>query len=259
MAKTTTEKVLEVEHFTHDLFRIRTTRPSTFRFVPGQFIMLGLPDIDEGRPLLRAYSVVSAFYDEFLEFLSIKVEGGPLTSRLKEVRPGDDILVGIRATGTLVVENLIPAHTLLMLSTGTGLAPFLSIIQDTTPFERFEKVVLVHCVRRVEDLAYREYLEKGIYESELVGDVAREKFCYFPTVTREPFANHGRITTHLETGSLERAFGLPAISLENTRVMLCGNPKMLTDLQAHFDALGFHHGNSGERGHYLTERAFAPG
>lgn len=258
MAKTTTETVLEVEHFTHDLFRLRTTRSPTFRFVPGQFIMIGLPDIDEGRPLLRAYSVVSAFYDEFLEFFSIKVEGGPLTSRLKNIQVGDPILVGIRATGTLVVENLIPAHTLLMLSTGTGLAPFLSIIQDPTPFERFEKVVLVHCVRRVCDLAYREFLEKGIYESELVGELAQGKFHYFPTVTREPFIHEGRITTHLETGAIEKACGLPPISVENTRVMLCGNPKMLTDLQAHFDARGFHHGNSGERGHYLTERAFAP-
>ncbi|OQX66712.1 MAG: ferredoxin--NADP(+) reductase [Sorangiineae bacterium NIC37A_2] len=259
MAKTTTETVLEVEHFTEDLFRIRTTRSAAFRFIPGQFVMMGLPDIDEGRPLLRAYSVVSAFYEEFLEFFSIKVEGGPLTSRLKDVKVGDQILVGNRATGTLIVENLIPAHTLLMLSTGTGLAPFLSVIQDTTPFERFEKVVLVHCVRRVKDLAYREFLEKGIFENELVGELAREKFHYFPTVTREPFVNHGRITTHLDEGTIERAFGLPPLSLDSTRVMLCGNPKMLTDLQAYFDARGFSHGNSGERGHYLTERAFAPG
>ncbi len=258
MAQTTTERVLEVKHWNDTLFTIKTTRSPTFRFESGQFVMMGMEIPEQPRPVLRAYSVASAYYDEYLEFFSIKVQEGALTSRLQHVGVGDSILVGNRATGTLTLPNLLPGKVLWLLSTGTGLAPFLSVVKDPDAYERFEKIIVVHSVRYREDLAYSEYLQKEVCDHEAVGEEAKAKLVYYPTVTREPFINNGRITQLIETGKLFKDTGMEPFSLENDRIMICGNTEMLAQLAAHFEGIGFHHGNSGERGHFLTERAFAP-
>src|SRR5690242_9824129 len=194
------EKVLSVQHWTDTLFSFRATRDSGFRFQNGQFAMIGL-EVD-GRPLLRAYSMASANHEEELEFFSIKVPDGPLTSRLQKIQEGDTILVGRKATGTLITDNLIPGERLLLLSTGTGLAPFASLIKDPDVYERFEKIVLVHGCRQVSELAYVEQLVGNLAKDEFFGPVLNEKLVYYPTVTREPFRNRGRITDLITTDRL---------------------------------------------------------
>lgn len=247
-------QVTDVHHWTDTLFSFTTTRDQSFRFNSGQFTMLGLPV--EGRPLLRAYSIASAAYDEHLEFFSIKVPNGPLTSRLQHLRQGDTILLGRKATGTLLADNLLPGKTLYLLSTGTGLAPFLSIIKDPDIYERYERIVLSHTCRTVEELAYREYITSHLPANEWFGEVVRDKLIYYPTVTREPFARQGRITDLIETGTLFADIGLPPLSPEHDRVMLCGSPGMLADGVALLEARGFAEGSSGHPGHYVIEKAF---
>lgn len=256
MAKFTHERVLSVHHWTDRLFTIKTTRSTGFRFESGQFVMIGLEV--EGRPLMRAYSMVSANYEETLEFYSIKVQEGPLTSRLQHIKEGDTLLVGTKPTGTLIIGNLLPGKVLWLLSTGTGLAPFLSVIKDPETYERYDKIVLTHTCRNVADLSYAEYFKKELPENEYFGDLVREKFIYYPTVTREPFENEGRITHLIESGRIFQDLDLPPFSKERDRVMLCGSPEMLDDTSALLDKIGFEMGNSGEQGHYLIERAFAP-
>ena len=194
------EKVLSVRHWTDTLFSFRATRDSGFRFQNGQFAMIGLEV--EGRPLLRAYSMASANHEEELEFFSIKVADGPLTSKLQKIREGDEILVGRKATGTLITDNLIPGQRLLLLSTGTGLAPFASLIKDPDVYERFETIVLVHGCRQVSELAYGEELVAKLRDDELFGPLLSEKLLYYPTVTREPFRNRGRITDLISSEQL---------------------------------------------------------
>jgi len=186
------EKVLSVQHWTDTLFSFRATRDSGFRFQNGQFAMIGLEV--EGRPLLRAYSMASANHEEELEFFSIKVQDGPLTSRLQKIKEGDTILVGRKATGTLITDNLIPGKRLMLLSTGTGLAPFASLIKDPEVYDQFDSIVLVHGCRQVSELAYGEKLVASLREDELFGELLADKLIYYPTVTREPFKNRGRIT-----------------------------------------------------------------
>lgn len=247
-------QVTDVHHWTDTLFSFTTTRDQSFRFNSGQFTMLGLPV--EGRPLLRAYSIASAAYDEHLEFFSIKVPNGPLTSRLQHLRQGDTILLGRKATGTLLADNLLPGKTLYLLSTGTGLAPFLSIVKDPDIYERYERIVLSHTCRTVEELAYREYITSHLPANEWFGEVVRDKLIYYPTVTREPFARQGRITDLIETGTLFADIGLPRLSAEHDRVMLCGSPGMLADGVALLEARGFAEGSSSQPGHYVIEKAF---
>jgi ferredoxin--NADP+ reductase len=186
------EKVLSVRHWTDTLFSFTATRDTGFRFQNGQFAMIGL-EID-GRPLMRAYSMASANHEDELEFFSIKVADGPLTSRLQKIRQGDIILVGRKATGTLIADNLIPGRRLLLLSTGTGLAPFASLIKDPDVYDKFESIVLVHGCRQVSELAYGEELVAKLHDDEIFGPLLAEKLIYYPTVTREPFRNRGRIT-----------------------------------------------------------------
>src|SRR5437667_7808923 len=186
------EKVLSVRHWTDTLFSFTATRNSGFRFQNGQFAMIGL-EVD-GRPLLRAYSMASANHEEALEFFSIKVADGPLTSRLQKIQEGDTLLVGRKATGTLIADNLIPGKRLLLLSTGTGLAPFASLIKDPDVYDKFETIVLVHGCRQVSELAYGEQLVAKLRDDELFGPLLADKLVYYPTVTREPFRNRGRIT-----------------------------------------------------------------
>ncbi len=258
MAQTTTEQILEVNHWNDSLFTLKTTRSPTLRFDSGQFVMMGLEVPGEARPVLRAYSIASAHYDEYLEFFSIKVANGALTSRLQHVKVGETVLVGNRATGTLTLPNLMPGRRLWLLSTGTGLAPFLSVIKDPDAYERFEKIILVHSVRLKEDLAYKNYLETELRSHEAIGEEARDKLIYYPTVTREPYKNNGRITDLIASGKLFEDTNTEPFTPEVDRIMICGNTEMLNQLADYFEQRDFKHGNSGERGHFLTERAFAP-
>ncbi len=248
------EQVLSVRHWTDTLFSFTTTRDPGFRFQNGQFTMLGLEV--EGRPLLRAYSMASANHEDVLEFFSIKVPDGPLTSRLQRVKQGDIVLVGRKPTGTLVTDNLLPGKRLLLLSTGTGLAPFASLIKDPDVYERFDKVLLVHGCRQVSDLSYGEQLVAKLREDEIFGDMLAGKLEYYPTVTREPFRNHGRITDLITSHKLFDDLGLPPLDRETDRIMLCGSPAMLAELRDMFEERGFAEGSSSEPGHFVVEKAF---
>jgi|SRR5258706_9286683 ferredoxin/flavodoxin---NADP+ reductase len=248
------ETVLNVRHWNEELFSFIATRDPSFRFANGQFTMIGLEV--NGRPLVRAYSMASANYDDALEFFSIKVPDGPLTSRLQHIKPGDNILVSKKPTGTLVLDNLHPGKMLYLLSTGTGLAPFLSIIRDPETYERFERVVLVHGCRHVSDLAYRDWLTKELTDDEFLGEMIREKLVYYPTVTREPFENRGRITDLITSERLFRDVGASTFDRASDRVMLCGSPAMLADLRALLQGRGYVEGNHGEPGDFVIEKAF---
>jgi ferredoxin/flavodoxin---NADP+ reductase len=248
------ERVLSVHHWNDSLFSFTTTRNQGFRFRNGQFLMMGLEV--EGKPLLRAFSVVSANYDEHLEFFSIKIQDGALTSRLQHIRPGDQVLVSRKPTGTLVLENLLPGKRLYLLATGTGLAPFMSIIRDPETYERYEHVVVAHGVRRVSDLGYSGYIEGELPQHELVGEQVKAQLLYYPTVTREPFRNQGRLNQLVDSGKLSADLGLPALDRAHDRVMICGSPAMLKDLVTMLEARGFEEGNSDTPGEYVIERAF---
>ncbi len=255
MAKIALENVLSVHHWNDKLFSFRTTRDASLRFRNGEFVMIGLPG--EKRPVLRAYSIASANYEEHLEFLSIKVPNGELTSRLQHIQPGDDIYVSRKPTGTLVADDLKPGNNLYLIGTGTGLAPFLSIICDPDVYERFDKIVLFHGVRTVSELAYREFIEEQLPENPYIGEIIQEKLMYYPSVTREPFKNQGRITDLITSGKLADDLGLPQLNPETDRVMLCGSPSMLEDIQVLLDSLNFHISpRLGEQGDYVIERAF---
>ncbi|MFT4196317.1 MAG: ferredoxin--NADP reductase [Pseudoxanthomonas sp.] len=250
-----TETVLAVHHWTDAYFSFTTTRDSGFRFDNGQFVMIGLEG--ETRPLLRAYSIASANWEEQLEFFSIKVPNGPLTSRLQHIRPGNQVLVGKKPTGTLLVSDLHPGRHLYLLGTGTGLAPWLSIVKDPETYERFDKVILAHGVRYAQDLAYRDYFERQLPEHEFLGPTIREQLLYYPAVTREDFRNRGRLTELIASGAMQRSLGLPEISPERDRFMICGSPQMLADLRHLLDARGFEaSARIGTPGHYVFERAF---
>ena len=248
-------RVLCVRRWSDDLFSLTTTRDAGFRFGSGQFTMLGL-EVD-GRRMTRAFSMVSAHYDDHLEFLGIRVPGGGLSPRLHQLREGDEVVVGRKPTGTLVLEQLRPGRHLYLLSTGTGIAPFMSLIKDPEPYERFETVVLVHGCRRVSDLAYRDVITRELPQHELIGETVRRQLRYCPTVTREPFERQGRITHLMETGQLCRDMELPPLDPELDRVMICGSPQMLTDIRTLLEARGFEAGHPGEPGHYVYEKAFA--
>ena len=254
MSNLSQEKVLSVRHWNERLFSFTTTRDPSLRFRSGHFLMMGL-EVD-GKPLLRAYSVASAHYDDHLEFYSIKVPNGPLTSRLSNVRPGDAVFVSRKPTGTLVLSNLLPGKRLYLLGTGTGLAPFMSLIRDPEVYERFEQVIVVHGVRFVSELAYSDYIRDELPDNELIGAEVRAQLRYYPTVTRERFEQQGRITHLIESGKLEADLGLPAIDPAEDRVMICGSSAMLRDTTALLEARGFAEGSSGEAGHYVIERAF---
>jgi ferredoxin--NADP+ reductase len=248
------EQVLSVRHWTDTLFSFTTTRDPGFRFQSGQFAMMGLEV--EGRPLLRAYSMASAHYEENLEFFSIKVPDGPLTSRLQRIREGDTVLVGRKATGTLIIDNLLPGSRLLLLSTGTGLAPFVSLIKDPDVYERYDSIVLVHGCRQVSELAYGEDVVARLKADEVLGEMLQDKLVYYPTVTREPFRNRGRITDLIESGRMFDDIGQDRLSIETDRVMLCGSPAMLEDLRVMFEAEDFSEGSHSEPGHFVVEKAF---
>ncbi len=254
MSNLNRETVTGVRHWNDSLFSFTTTRDASFRFHNGHFTMVGLEV--ENRPLLRAYSLASANHEDHLEFFSIKVHDGPLTSRLQHIKVGDQVLVGRKPTGTLVLDHLLPGRHLYLLGTGTGLAPFISLIKDPSTYENFEKVILVHGVRRVKDLAYQDLIIRELPENEFFGEQARDKLLYYPTVTREPYVNEGRITDLIEQGRLTASLGLPDLTAENDRFMLCGSPAMLKDTSALLEARGFSEYRNGHPGHFVVERAF---
>ncbi len=255
MSAFNSETVLDVHHWNDTLFSFKTTRDPALRFRNGHFVMIGLEV--EGKPLVRAYSVASANYEDHLEFLSIKVPNGPLTSRLQHLKPGDQVLIGRKPTGTLVIDDLLPGRHLYLFGSGTGLAPFLSIVRDPETYERYEKVILVHGVRLVSELAYADLLQTQLPADEFLGELVKDKLIYYPTVTREPFRNQGRITDLIESGELTRRIGLPDLSREHDRGMICGSPAMLADTRVLLDARGLVISpSSGVPGDYVIERAF---
>jgi len=255
MAAVVPARVTEVRHWNERLFSFKTERSPEFRFENGHFTMVGLKVGD--RPALRAYSIASANYEDHLEFLSIKVQDGELTSRLQHIQVGDEVLLGRKPVGSLVLTDLRPGRNLYLFATGTGLAPFLAIVRDPDAYEKFERVVLVHGVRQVSDLAYEEYLRQELREHEYLGEEIREKFLYFPTVSREPYTNEGRITDHLRAGTIEKRLGLPPLDPARDRAMICGSIAMLEDLSAMLDERGFEISPSqGTQGDYVIERAF---
>jgi ferredoxin--NADP+ reductase len=245
---------LSVHHWTDRLFSFTTTRDETLRFSNGHFTMIGLRV--DGKPLLRAYSIVSANYENHLEFLSIKVQDGPLTSRLQHIKVGDKIVVGKKPTGTLLIDYLLPGKNLYLFGTGTGLAPFLSIVRDPETYEKFEKVILVHGVRQVAELAYQDYLTLDLPKHEFLGEMVTEQMLYYPTVTREPFKNRGRITDLIESGQLQADLGLPKFDPATDRAMMCGSPALLKDLKHILEKRGFLEGNTTKQGDFVVERAF---
>jgi ferredoxin--NADP+ reductase len=248
------ETVLSVHHWTDRLFSFTTTRDAGFRFENGQFTMIGLKV--DGKPLLRAYSVASANYEEHLEFFSIKVPDGPLTSRLQHLVPGDRLLVGRKPTGTLLIDYLTPASKLWLLATGTGLAPFMSIIRDPATYERFERIYLVHGVREVAELAYRDYIRHDLPAHEYLGEFASKQLLYYPTVTREAFEHQGRITDLIESGKLFADLACQPIDPSCDRVMICGSTAMNKDLRQMLGMRGFVEGSTQTPGDFVVERAF---
>jgi ferredoxin--NADP+ reductase len=248
------ERVLSVHHWTDRLFSFTTTRDTALRFSNGHFTMIGLRI--GAKPLLRAYSIASANYEEHLEFLSIKVEEGPLTSHLQHIKVGDSIIVGRKPTGTLVTDYLLPGKRLYMFATGTGLAPFMSIVRDPNTYERYERIVLVHGVRTIDELAYHDLLVEHLPSHEFLGDIVSTQLQYYPTVTREEYRNMGRIPDLIDNGKLAADLGLPALDRANDRVMICGSPALLRDLKYQLDERGFVEGNTSTPGDYVIERAF---
>jgi len=254
MATILKEEVTAVHHWTERLFSFKTTRNQAFRFKNGHFTMIGLEGAD--KPLMRAYSMASANYEDELEFYSIKVADGPLTSRLQRIRVGDEVLVNSKATGTLIQDNLLPGKNLYLIATGTGLAPFLSIIKDPGVYEQYDKIILAHGCRTIDELAYREEITTNLPEHEYLGEQIRNKLIYYPTVTREKFRNNGRLTDLIRIGKLARDIGLEPMNPETDRFMICGSPSMLKDICTLLDSGGFTESRHGQAAHYVIERAF---
>ena len=255
------ETVLWVKHWTDRLFSFAITRPSTFRFRSGEFVMIGLPpqaELGEKKPILRAYSIASPSFAEELEFLSIKVADGPLTSRLQHIKAGDQILLGKKPTGTLVLDAVRPGKRLFLFGTGTGLAPFLSVARDPDAYSNFEQVIVGHGVREVNELAYRDLFTREIFEDPLVGDEARRQLVYYPTVTREPFERQGRFTDLIASGQIFRDMGLEQAKFdpEHDRIMLCGSMAFIKDMAAICEDQGLREGSNADPGDYVLERAF---
>lgn len=254
MSNLSEERVLSIHHWTDTLFSFTTTRNRAFRFSSGQFIMLGM--YIDARPLLRAYSIASAHYSDVLEFFSIKIPDGSLTSRLQQLKVGDIVTMSQKATGTLLLDSLLPGERLYLLATGTGLAPFASIIQDPETYERFEKVILVHGCRKIAELAYGERVIQNLAGNELVASAVRARLVYYPTVTREPFHHRGRLNDLIRSGRLFEDLGCFPFSAERDRIMLCGSPPMLQELEGMLEQRAFSEGSRSQPGHYVLERAF---
>lgn len=250
----TSEKVLSVQHFTDRLFSFKLTRPQSFRFRSGEFIMLGLRIND--KPLLRAYSVASPSWAEELEFYSIKVPDGPLTQHLQKITEGDEVLLGRKPVGTLVHDALKPGKNLFLFSTGTGFAPFASIIQDPETYEKFDRVIVTHTCRDIDELAYSKETVEAVRTHEFLGEMVEGKLEYFDSITREDYPRTGRITEWIENGKLADHFGLPQINPETDRAMICGSNAMIADTKALMEKLGLEEGSNASPGEFVIEKAF---
>ncbi len=252
----TVETVLSVVHYTDRLFKFRITRPPSFRFRSGEFVMIGLHGGD-GKPILRAYSMASPFWDEELEFFSIKAPGGPLTSRLQHIQPGDPVLLGRKPTGTLVLDALTPGRRLFLFSTGTGFAPFASLLRDPETYEKFERVVVTHTCRLTAELRYSEDIVDGLVDDPLIGEISAGKVVHYTTCTRDPHPRPGRITTRLDSGEFFKDIGEPALSPETDRAMICGSMAMIQDMKARMYACGLTEGSNAQPAEFVIEKAFA--
>lgn len=253
------QPVLWTRHWTDRLFSFAIARPDSFRFRAGEFVMIGLPPPagEAGKPVVRAYSIASAAWADELEFFSIRVPDGALTARLGQVGVGDRVLLGRKPTGTLVLDALRSGRRLFLIGTGTGLAPWLSLVRESDVYQRFEQVVVTHTVRAVADLAYREFLTGDLQDDPLVGDQARAQLTYYPTVTRERFPQSGRITERIRSGALFADLGLPpGFDPARDRVMLCGSMAMIREVATLLDGFGLVEGSNAEPGDYVLERAF---
>ena len=249
------QTVTYVKHYTERLFSFRCTRPRSLRFRSGEFVMLGLTG-DDGKPLLRAYSIASPAWADELEFYSIKVPDGPLTSRLQSIRPGDRIVLRPKPVGTLVLDALLPGKRLYMIATGTGIAPFASLMRDPETYERCDDVILTHTCRRAAELKYGEELERSLMDDPLVGELARDKFRRYATVTREDGGRTGRITGKIDSGDLFRDLGVPPLDPEIDRAMICGSMGLNRDMKAILERAGFTEGANSRPAGYVVERAF---
>ncbi|TWG67367.1 MULTISPECIES: ferredoxin--NADP reductase [unclassified Aminobacter] len=248
------EKVVSVRHYTDRLFSFRITRPQTFRFRSGEFVMIGLPNAE--KPVFRAYSVASPAWDEELEFYSIKVPDGPLTQHLQKIQPGDTVLMRPKPTGTLVLDALTPGKRLWMISTGTGIAPFASLIRDPETYEKFEQVILTHTCRDVGELTYGQELAKALVEDPLIGELVDGRFHHYATTTREESPRMGRITTLIENGKLFEDLGVAPFDPATDRVMICGSMDMLRDVKALVEKFGLTEGANNKPAEFVVERAF---
>ncbi|WP_417668097.1 ferredoxin--NADP reductase [Roseibium sp.] len=248
------QEVTSVQHYTDHLFKFRMTRPASFRFRSGEFVMIGL--MIDGKPLYRAYSIASPSWDEELEFFSIKVPDGPLTQHLQKVQPGDAVLMKKKPTGTLVNDALVPGKRVYMFSTGTGLAPFASLIRDPETYEKFEQVIVTHTCREVAELKYGLDLVEETKNDPLIGELAREKLVHYTSVTREDYPFKGRITDLIESGKLFTDLGVPPLDPAIDRGMICGSMEMLKDTKALLEKAGLNEGANNKPAEFVVERAF---
>ncbi|MEW5009396.1 MAG: ferredoxin--NADP reductase [Cycloclasticus sp.] len=255
MAKYTHETVLQIHHWNDSLFSFKTTRSDSLRFRNGEFLMIGLAG--ETRPIMRAYSIASANYEEHMEFYSIIVPDGVLTSKLQKIKVGDEVLIGSKPTGTLVIDDLTAGKNLYLLGTGTGLAPYLSLTKDPDIYQQFDKIILFHGVRHISELGYYQWLNEELANDEFLGEMVSKQLIYYPSTTRDDFKNQGRITDLLRSGKIESDIGLPPICKADDRFMLCGSPAMLADSRKMLDEMGFESSaRAGVKGDYVFERSF---
>lgn len=252
----THETVLSVEHFTDRLFHFSITRPPAFRFRSGEFVMIGLQPEGAKKPIMRAYSIASPAWDDKLEFYSIKVQDGPLTSHLQKIKPGDKVILAKKSVGTLVLDALLPGKRLYMFSTGTGIAPFASLIRDPETYERYDKVILTHTCREVSELTYGLRLVEEVRNDPLVGDLVGDKLIHVTSITREDYPLKGRITSLLETGKLFEEIGTPPLSPAEDRVMICGSMDMITDTKAMTETFGLREGSNSKPQEFVVEKSF---
>jgi ferredoxin/flavodoxin---NADP+ reductase len=249
------QTVTSVQHWTDRLFSFRVSRPASLRFRSGEFVMIGLMG-DNGKPLLRAYSIASPSWDEELEFYSIKVPDGPLTSRLQHIQPGDEIILRPKPVGTLVVDALLPGKRLWFLATGTGLAPFASLMRDPEVYEKFDQVIMMHTCREVAELEYGRQLVEGLQDDPLIGELVQGKLRYYPTTTREEFHHMGRVTDNLSSGKVFEDLGLPRMNPEEDRAMVCGSLAFNVDVKAILEGFGLREGANSEPQEFVVEKAF---
>lgn len=248
-------EILSVQHWTDRLFSFSVKRPQSFRFRSGEFVMIGLLNAD-GRPLLRAYSIAAPFWADELSFYSIKVADGPLTSRLQHIRAGDYLIMKTKPVGTLVLDALLPGKRLYMVSTGTGIAPFASLIRDPAVYEQYDQVILTHTCREIEELAYGIDLVKSTKEDPLIGEMASQKLVHVTTTTREPSAHMGRVTNLMESGALFETLELSYLNPETDRVMICGSMAMNLDMKQICESAGLREGANSNPGTFVLEKAF---